>query len=108
MMESEQYEPWQAASIGFISQTLRAYDSNPVWSADPQHLFFRDMVRETHHVGYAGRLGKSRPRCGGLRRRGHVRGSVHRPADAQAAAERAERAHGGTTGPSKFPLPLRA
>lgn len=59
MMEREQFEPWQAASIGYISHTLRAYESNPVWSADPQHLFFRDVVKHMRPYGYAGALGKS-------------------------------------------------
>jgi multiple sugar transport system substrate-binding protein len=58
IMEREQYEPWQRASIGYISHTLRAYDSNPVWSEDPQHMFYRDVVRGARHTGYAGRLGK--------------------------------------------------
>ena len=59
MMEKEQYEPWQAASIGYIAHTLRAYESNSVWSADPQHLFFRDVVKNMRHYGYAGKLGKA-------------------------------------------------
>jgi multiple sugar transport system substrate-binding protein len=58
IMEREQYEPWQRASIGYISHTLRAYDSNPVWDEDPQHAFYRDVVRGARHDGYAGRLGK--------------------------------------------------
>ncbi|MGH8553417.1 MAG: ABC transporter substrate-binding protein, partial [Methylococcales bacterium] len=59
MMEKEQYEPWQAASIGYISHTLRAYESNPVWTADPQHAFFRDVVKTMRHYGYAGKPGKA-------------------------------------------------
>jgi len=58
MMEKEQYEPWQVASIGYIAHTLRAYDFNPVWTSDPQHQFFRDVVRYMRSYGYAGRLGK--------------------------------------------------
>jgi multiple sugar transport system substrate-binding protein len=58
MMEREQYEPWQEASIGYISHTLAAYDSSKVWSQDPQHLYYRDVVRHMRHSGYAGRLGK--------------------------------------------------
>ncbi len=58
MMEREQYELWQQASIGYITHTLRAYDSNPLWTADPQHMFFRDAVRGARHTGYAGKLGK--------------------------------------------------
>ena len=59
MMEKEQYEPWQVASIGYIAHTLRAYDANPVWMADPQHRFFRDVVRNMRSFGYAGRLGRA-------------------------------------------------
>ncbi len=58
MMEREQYEPWQRASIGYISHTLRAYDDNPVWREDPQHVFYRDVVRGARHTGHAGRLGE--------------------------------------------------
>jgi multiple sugar transport system substrate-binding protein len=57
MMEREQYEPWQAACIGYVSQPLRAYESNPFWTADPQHAFYREVVKTMRHDGYAGKLG---------------------------------------------------
>src|SRR5258706_194057 len=56
MMEREQFEPWQAACIGYVSHPLRAYESNPIWTADPQHVFFRDVVKTMRHSGYAGKL----------------------------------------------------
>jgi len=59
MMEKEQYEPWQAACIGYVAHPLRAYEANPVWKADPQHIFFRDVVKNMRHYGYAGKLGKA-------------------------------------------------
>lgn len=59
MMEKEQYEPWQAACIGYVSHPLRAYESNPIWTADPQHIFFRDVVKNMLHYGHAGRLGRA-------------------------------------------------
>lgn len=59
MMEREQYELWQSASIGYISHTLRAYEASPVWKADPQHLFYRDVVKNMRHTGYAGKLGQA-------------------------------------------------
>jgi multiple sugar transport system substrate-binding protein len=58
MMEKEQYEPWQRASLGYISHPLRAYDDNPVWKADRQHAYFKDVMRHMRHHGYAGRVGK--------------------------------------------------
>jgi multiple sugar transport system substrate-binding protein len=59
MMEKEQYEAWQTACIGYVAHPLRAYESNPVWTADPQHIFFRDVVKNMRHYGYAGKLGKA-------------------------------------------------
>lgn len=59
MMEKEQYEPWQAACIGYVSHPLRAYESNPIWTADPQHVFFRDVVKTMRPLGYAGKLGQA-------------------------------------------------
>ena len=58
MMEREQYEPWQAACIGYVSHPLRAYESNPIWTAEPQHIFFRDVMKNLRALGYAGRLGQ--------------------------------------------------
>ena len=58
MMEKEQYEPWQAASLGYIGHPLRVYDSSPIWTADPQHIYFRDVVKFLRPYGYAGKLGR--------------------------------------------------
>jgi len=58
LMEREQYQPWQAACIGYVSHPLRAYESNPIWTAEPQHIFFRDVMKNMRSLGYAGRLGK--------------------------------------------------
>ena len=41
-----------------VSHTLRAYESNPVWREDPQHMLYRDIAKGARHTGYAGRLGK--------------------------------------------------
>ncbi|MGQ0578877.1 MAG: ABC transporter substrate-binding protein [Betaproteobacteria bacterium] len=59
MMEREQYEPWQAACIGYVSHALRAYESNPIWTADSQHVFYRDVVNTMRHPGYAGKVGQA-------------------------------------------------
>ena len=84
MMEREQYEPWQRASIGYISHTLRAYDANPVWTEDPQHMFYRDIARGARHAGYAGKVGKESAGGAGRFHRGrHVRRGVHRATDAE-------------------------
>jgi multiple sugar transport system substrate-binding protein len=59
MMEKEQYAPWQSACIGYVSHPLRAYESNPVWTADPQHAFYRDVVKTMRPLGHAGKLGQA-------------------------------------------------
>jgi multiple sugar transport system substrate-binding protein len=57
MMEKEQYEPWQQAAIGYITQPLRAYENNPIWTVDPKHTPYRDVVKNMTHHGHAGTLG---------------------------------------------------
>ena len=57
MLEREQYEAWQQASLGFMCQTLRAYESNPIWTSDPKITPFRDAPRLTLHSGYRGAVG---------------------------------------------------
>lgn len=57
MWEEEQYIPWQQAAIGYITQPLAAYEKNPVWTEDPKHTPYRDVVKNMLWNGYAGDLG---------------------------------------------------
>ena len=57
MLEREQYEVWQQASLGYMCQTLRAYESNPIWTSDPKITPFRDGPRLTQYSGYPGKVG---------------------------------------------------
>ena len=57
MMEDEQYTPWMQASIGYVAQPLRAYKNNPIWTVDPKHTPFRDVLENSRPGGYAGKLG---------------------------------------------------
>ncbi len=57
MMEKEQYEPWQQAAIGYVTQPLRAYESNPIWTVDPKHTPYRDAMKIMQPNGYAGEMG---------------------------------------------------
>lgn len=57
MWEREQYEPWQQASIGYVTQPLRAYESNPIWTSDPKHTPYRDCMKNMLWNGYDGPLG---------------------------------------------------
>ncbi len=58
MMEKEPYQAWQSASIGYVSHTLKGYEESPIWRADPQHMFYRDVVKNMRTFGYAGKVGK--------------------------------------------------
>jgi multiple sugar transport system substrate-binding protein len=59
MLEREQYDIWQTASLGYFSQSLRAYDSNRIWVDDPKHTPFRDGPALSLHIGYAGKVGSA-------------------------------------------------
>lgn len=59
MWEKEQYEPWQEASIGYITHPLKGYEQNKVWSSDPKALPYRDTVKNMLWHGYSGQLGYS-------------------------------------------------
>ena len=57
MLEKEQYIPWQEASIGYVTQPLVAYESNPIWTSDPKHTPYRDLMKKMLPNGYAGEMG---------------------------------------------------
>jgi len=57
MMEEEQFGPWMQAGIGYVAQPLKAYEKNPIWTVDPKHTAYRDVLRDTRPAGYAGKLG---------------------------------------------------
>ena len=57
LMEAEQYNPWMQSAIGYVSQPLRAYEANPVWTADAKHTAYRDGGNFILDVGHDGPLG---------------------------------------------------
>lgn len=57
MWNKDQYVPWQQAAIGYITQPLKAYESNPIWTEDPKHTPYRDTVKRMLTNGHAGTLG---------------------------------------------------
>ena len=57
MMEKEQYEPWQQAANGYVTQPLKAYESNPIWTVDPKNTPYRDAMKIMIPNGYAGTMG---------------------------------------------------
>jgi multiple sugar transport system substrate-binding protein len=57
MLEREQYGAWMRAAQGYFAQTLRAYESEPIWTDDPKNTPFRDGPSMTLHPGHAGKEG---------------------------------------------------
>ena len=63
MMEKEQYDPWMKASIGYVTQPLKAYESHPIWTEDPKHTPYRDAMKIMLPSGYAGQMGYASAAC---------------------------------------------
>lgn len=57
MMEEEQYGAWMQAGIGYVAHPLAAYAKNPIWTVDPKHTPYRDVVKNMRPAGYDGKLG---------------------------------------------------
>jgi multiple sugar transport system substrate-binding protein len=54
MMEEEQYAAWQAAAIGYWCHPLEAYDALPLWTEDPKHTPYRNIMRKALPQSYKG------------------------------------------------------
>jgi multiple sugar transport system substrate-binding protein len=54
MLEEEQYAAWQEASIGYWCHPLQAYDALPLWTEDPKHSPYRDIMRNALPQSYKG------------------------------------------------------
>ncbi|MEO8005724.1 MAG: extracellular solute-binding protein [Betaproteobacteria bacterium] len=63
MMEKEQYEAWQKASLSFVVQPLPFYERNPIWTVDPKHTPFRYTCKDMLPNGFAGTLGAASAGC---------------------------------------------
>lgn len=63
MMEPDQYNPWMKAAIGYVSQPLRAYEKNPVWTEDAKVTMYRDAASLMIDHGHSGPLGQASAAC---------------------------------------------
>ena len=57
LMEKAQYDAWLEQSVGYFTQTLKAYEDHPVWTEDPKRAVFKQAVTRTKHIGHDGPLG---------------------------------------------------
>src|SRR5258708_38777977 len=58
MLEADQFNKWTEAARGYLTHCLNAYDSNPVWTADPKRTVFRDVAKRTLTAGGQGSVGE--------------------------------------------------
>ena len=40
MLEKENFDKWLSGARGYLTHTLNAYDTSPVWTADPKNQVF--------------------------------------------------------------------
>lgn len=44
LLDPAQFNPWIEAAQGYLSHFLKAYDANPIWTADPKNTPYRDVA----------------------------------------------------------------
>jgi multiple sugar transport system substrate-binding protein len=57
MMEHPQFDNFLIGSVGQLSHTLKAYDTNSVWTSDPKRTVFREAAARCRSFAYKGKLG---------------------------------------------------
>jgi multiple sugar transport system substrate-binding protein len=63
MLEREQYEPWMDASIGYWGHPLAAYDSLKIWTVDPKHQPYANVIKNSLWPSFDGSLGAASAGC---------------------------------------------
>jgi multiple sugar transport system substrate-binding protein len=58
MLEAENLNPWVEKSVGYLTPGLRAYESHPIWTADPKLTVARDAATRTLTAGHLGSVGE--------------------------------------------------
>jgi len=58
ILEADNFNKWLEASVGYLTHTLNAYDANPVWTADPKRVVFREAAKRTLTAGGLGSVGE--------------------------------------------------
>ena len=58
MLEKENYEKWLSGARGYLTHTLNAYDSAPVWTADPKNAVFGQASKRALPASGIGKVGE--------------------------------------------------
>jgi multiple sugar transport system substrate-binding protein len=57
MYDKPQMDAWISGSSAYCASALKAYDSNPIWTSDPNHAAYAKAAQTLRPNGYAGPLG---------------------------------------------------
>jgi multiple sugar transport system substrate-binding protein len=57
MMEHPNYDNLLQGAVGYLSHTLKAYETLPVWIEDPKRTVFREAAARCRSFAYKGKLG---------------------------------------------------
>lgn len=58
MLEADNFNPWIQSAGGYLTHCLNAYDSNPIWTADPKNTPYRDVAKRSLTAGGVGSVGE--------------------------------------------------
>jgi multiple sugar transport system substrate-binding protein len=58
MLEKENFDKWLLGARGYLTQTLNAYDSSPVWTADPKNAVFAQASKRALPASGIGKVGE--------------------------------------------------
>ena len=58
MMEAANLNTWVEKSVGYLTPGLKAYEKNPIWTADPKLTVCRDVAERTLTAGGLGSVGE--------------------------------------------------
>jgi multiple sugar transport system substrate-binding protein len=58
LMEAEGYNKWIGSAVAYLSHPLKAYDANPVWTADPKYTVAKTAAWDTLTAGGLGSVGE--------------------------------------------------
>lgn len=58
LLDADNFNPWMAAAEGYLSHCLNAYDTNPMWTADPKRTPYRDVAKRSLTAGGLGSNGE--------------------------------------------------
>ncbi|WP_316196014.1 MULTISPECIES: ABC transporter substrate-binding protein [unclassified Bradyrhizobium] len=58
LLEPAQFNPWIEAAQGYLSHFLKAYDANPIWTADPKNTPYRDVAATAVTPAGVGKMGE--------------------------------------------------